>query len=125
MAKSVCTSSPVVEVERRTALRFETTFLVLLRSRLHGALTCIARNVSEGGLFVEAGELFPLGDEVEVCVLLEGFRPETIGMAVVQNHYSLAFDQSGRLRHLLGMGLRFLGPGDGILSGASRPKHVH
>ncbi len=126
MVKStIPSSSAVVEVERRAELRFETTFLVLLRGRMHGAVTCIARNLSQGGLFVETGELLPLGEEVEVCVFLDGFRPEPIGLAVVQNHYSLSFDQSGRLRHLLGMGLRFVDSEDAILAGGNRPRHIH
>ena len=94
--------------ERRAHMRFETTFLVVLRGRLSGSVTCVARNVSQEGLFVEARELLPLGEEVEVSVLLEGFRPEVVGWAVVRNHYNVAYSQGGRVRRLRGMGLQFV-----------------
>jgi hypothetical protein len=94
--------------ERRSASRFETMMRVLLATEEHGELWCIARNVSESGMFVEMPEPYPLGTKVVVRFQRPEGRAAICAMARIQNHYYLQFGHQGTVRGLTGVGIRFL-----------------
>src|SRR4051794_28523369 len=55
--------------EKRQHLRFDKVFPVRVESILFGDLSCVARNVSAGGIFIETSEPLPLGARVRICFL--------------------------------------------------------
>lgn len=98
---------PVVQ-ERRASARIDKVFRVLLSTDETGDQWCVARNISEAGMFVEMAEPLPLRTKVIVR-----FRPpeedaSICAMARVQNHYYLQYSDGEGLRALSGVGLRFL-----------------
>ncbi len=56
---------PVPAVERRSAPRLDKVFTVFIEGERGGALG-VARNISEGGLFVETRDPQPLGTQVRI-----------------------------------------------------------
>ena len=94
--------------ERRSWLRFRTALPVLIESQLHGAMRCVARNVSKGGLCVELHEPLPLGTAISVWFIApDGTRIGAAG--VVKNHYIFNYFCDQKQRQVRGMGVRFTG----------------
>jgi hypothetical protein len=93
--------------ERRAAMRFDKVFPVHVESPLYGALWCVARNVSSGGMFLETAEPLPLGAEVKVRFEQDG--ESIVARGEVKNHYFFNYTQQQRPQCLCGMGVRFLG----------------
>jgi PilZ domain-containing protein len=92
--------------ERRAALRFDKVFPVQVDSLLYGTIRCVARNISEGGMFLETPEPFPLGTEVHIHFEQDG--EAMVARGEVKNHYFFNYAQGSRAQSLSGMGIRFL-----------------
>jgi hypothetical protein len=92
--------------ERRADLRFEALTVVRIESGEHGHFSCIARNVSRGGMFLELGEPLPLASQVQVFFSAPD-GAEIALLATVRNHYYLNYGPEGSPRQVRGMGLRF------------------
>ena len=92
--------------ERRAAMRFDKILPVQVESPLYGSVSCIARNISSGGVFLETAEPLPLGAEVRVSFEYDGETIVAIGQ--VKNHYFFNYSQKERPQSLCGMGVRFL-----------------
>jgi hypothetical protein len=95
--------------DKRQHLRFDKVFPVRLESILFGELSCVARNVSAGGIFLELAEPLPLGARVRVCFLTPDESAEVVALGEVKNHYFMNFVQGGATRSVAGMAVRFLG----------------
>ena len=96
------------DVERRTASRLDKVFPVFIEGDAGGALG-VARNISEGGMFVETRNPEPIGSQVRITF------PSVAGdmTAVAEVRYVchlLARLADGASRHaaVRGMGVRFL-----------------
>ena len=114
--------------KHRGRLHFDALFTVLVTSSEFGEQRCIARNISQEGIFIECRDVLPLGAEVQVHFLMQNGQGEIVANAVVKNHYFLSYSRQATLRRLVGMGLKFLGfePGEDILdSRMTRPPRVH
>lgn len=95
--------------ERRHTLRFETFCLVEIQSPERGASVCVARNVSEGGIFLQTDDPLPLGTPIRVCFSSTdqgGSRISALGE--VKNHYFLQYNVNRSPCTLNGMGVRFI-----------------
>ncbi len=74
---------------------------------MFGDLPCVARNVSEGGIFLETPEPLPLGARVRVRFLTHDESAEVVALGEVKNHYFMNFVQDGTSRSVSGMAVRF------------------
>ena len=111
-----------------TEVGFDSLFTVLLTSDQFGEQRCIARNITETGIFVECRDVLPLGASVQVHFLAQDGHGEIVANAVVKNHYFLSYSGQSAVKRLVGMGLKFLDfeAGDEDLTGAMiRPRRVH
>lgn len=97
-----------VSMDKRASLRFDVIFPVVISSEEFGSIRCIARNLSTGGMFVEALEPMPIGLEVKVHFVMERAQGEITAQGKIINHYYLAFRHNGEIRSLVGMGVKFL-----------------
>jgi hypothetical protein len=114
-------SSASEQVERRSAPRLDKIFPVYIEGERGGALG-VARNISQGGMFVETRNPEPLGSQVRVSF------PSNAGemTAVAEVRYichllgrtAAGHDRPAAVR---GMGLRFLY----FDAGGSSPPVVH
>ncbi len=95
--------------EKRQHLRFDKVFPVRVESILFGQMSCVARNVSAGGIFLETADLLPLGARVRVCFLTADETTEIVAVGDVKNHYFINYAQGGSARSVAGMAVRFLG----------------
>jgi Tfp pilus assembly protein PilZ len=68
----------------------------------------VARNISEGGIFLETYDPLPLGAQVRVHFEIPDSAGEVVAVGEVKNHYYLNYHQNGAPRSLMGMGVRFL-----------------
>jgi len=102
-------ASAAAKPQRRAHLRFDKVFRVLVESPLFGQLTCVARNVSAGGMFVETSDPLPLGSSVRVRFPLPDGTGDVVAMGEVKNHYFINFAQDGHSRSVSGMAMRFTG----------------
>ncbi len=94
--------------DKRTALRFDNAFPVDISSEIFGDTPAIARNISEGGIFVELPEPLPLGSEVRVRFSTPDSDAEIVARGEVKGHYYLNYaDRQQSPRSLVGMGVRF------------------
>lgn len=93
--------------QRRQHLRFDKVFAVRVESLLFGELTCVARNVSAGGIFLELADPLPLGSTVRVCFLVPDGSAEVVALGEVKNHYFINYVQDGVSRAVAGMAVRF------------------
>lgn len=100
------TTSPALTDQRRH-LRFDKAFPVRLESILFGELSCIARNVSAGGIFVETREPLPVGALVRVCFLTPDESGEVVALGEVKNHYFINYSQAGEIASVSGMAIHF------------------
>lgn len=86
--------------ERRSSERLRLAFPVLIEGP-YGLRRCVARDVSERGLFVETNEIFPLGTELRVTFSLPDGSWEMTARCTVKHVMKL----SGLGGSLHGMGL--------------------
>ena len=99
--------------ERRRSSRFDKVFPVYLSSR-DGIWRGIARNISEGGIFIETRDPHPLGGQLTVCFADERAGVEMSARAEVRYQCVLEYGARNGTAALRGMGLRFMGfLGDG------------
>jgi hypothetical protein len=95
--------------EKRRHLRFDKAFAVRVESILFGEISCIARNVSAGGIFLETRDPLPLGARIRVCFLTPDESAEVVAFGEVKNHYFINFSHGGQTRSVAGMAIRFVG----------------
>ena len=91
----------------RIAMRFDKAFPVTIGSEIYGDSRAVARNISEGGMFVELIAPPPIGSEVTVHFRIPGggdFRVR----AQVKHHYCLNFACPAGPTAARGIGLRFV-----------------
>ena len=94
--------------DRRNNARINKLFQVRITSEELGDQTCVARNISETGMFVEMPDPLPLRTQVLVRFHLPDAADCICAMAKIQNHYYFQFNENGAIRGLSGVGLRFL-----------------
>ena len=58
-----------VAAEKRIHIRFDMLFSCVVASELYGEVTVVVRNVSAGGMLVQAPEVLPLGAVVTVALI--------------------------------------------------------
>ena len=92
---------------RREHLRFDKVFSVRVESLLFGDLTCVARNISAGGLFLEVADPLPLGATLRVCFPVPDGSGEVVAVGEVKNHYFINYMKDGMSRCVTGMAVRF------------------
>lgn len=96
-----------VEPDRRAAPRLDKIFPVWLEGERGGGLG-VARNISEGGLFVETRDPQPLGTQVRVTFPSQSGEMTAVGEVRYVCHL-LGRSASDALTHAVhGMGVRFL-----------------
>ncbi|MDR0966900.1 MAG: PilZ domain-containing protein [Myxococcales bacterium] len=95
--------------ERRSAVRFDKAFHVYL-SGDDGISRGIARNISEGGMFVETSAPCPIGSRVQITFVAPGSSVEIAMWAVVRYQCFLSYGNEEGEGLLRGMGLRFIEP---------------
>jgi hypothetical protein len=93
--------------DRRTGSRLDKVFPVWLEG-LHGCGMGIARNISEGGMFVETATPHPIGSQVQVSFPSESGDMTAVGEVRYVCH--LVGRKAGQDVHAAvhGMGVRFL-----------------
>jgi hypothetical protein len=93
--------------DRRVGSRLDKVFPVWLEG-LHGCGMGIARNISEGGMFVETATPHPIGSQVQVAFPSES--GDMIAVAEVRYVCHLVGRRAGQDVHasVHGMGVRFL-----------------
>ncbi|MDF1562294.1 MAG: PilZ domain-containing protein [Deltaproteobacteria bacterium] len=100
--------SPSENPERRYTPRFDKAFPVFL-SGDRGVTYGVARNVSEGGMYVELADAEPLGSSVTVTFAWPGSNAEMSVEAEVRYTAAINFGGEGEgLRAICGVGLRFV-----------------
>lgn len=97
-----------VAQDRRGSSRIDKVFPVLVFSEEVGEQWCVARNISESGMFIEMPEPLPLRTKVIIRFQMPGDEAAICAIARIQNHYYLQYAGSDGLRALSGAGLRFL-----------------
>ncbi len=99
----------VERANRRSGLRFDKAFAVYLLGE-HGIARGIARNISEGGMFIETREPFPLGSRIKVTFVAEDDGAELTVLAEVRYQCFLSYGEqaNGTSSALRGMGVRFV-----------------
>ena len=93
--------------EKRRNERFDKVFPVWVESAVFGESQGIARNISEGGIFVELSDPLPLGSEVRVHFTVPDSHAELVARGEVKRHYFLHYCDASGPRALSGMGIRF------------------
>lgn len=93
--------------EKRQHLRFDKVFPVRVESILFGDISCVARNVSAGGIFIETGDPLPLGARIRVRFLNPEETAEIVAVGEVKNHYFVNYSHNGASRSVTGMAVRF------------------
>jgi len=111
-------------MDKRRTLRFDKVFAVSISSPTFGEVAGIARNISEGGMFVELPDPLPLGSPIRVHFTLPDADDEIVAHAEVKGHYFMNFVDGDEPRSMTGMGVRFIGFDDGE-SQLSRIRTLH
>jgi hypothetical protein len=93
--------------QRREHLRFDKVFMVRVESALFGDLSCVARNVSAGGIFLEMSDPLPLGATIRVCFPVPDGSGEVVAIGEVKNHYFINYVQDRVSKAVAGMAVRF------------------
>jgi len=95
--------------DRRQAQRFDKVFTVYI-SGAWGAAFGIARNISDGGMFIETCDPYPLGSRMQVTFALpSGGETEMTAVGEVVHLCFLNRTAGGGQREVMvGMGIRFL-----------------
>ncbi|MBE7450270.1 MAG: PilZ domain-containing protein [Kofleriaceae bacterium] len=103
-------TAPVTGAEKRIHIRFDKIFSVVLGSELYGETVAVARNISGGGMLVQAAEILPLGSVVTVHFPIGDSEDELVARAEVKHHLCLNFTTAAgdEPRSARAMGLRFL-----------------
>ncbi len=94
-------------LNKRTALRFESVFPVILSSDQFGECNAMARNISASGILLEVRDPLPLGTELRVLFAMPESQASVVQPGEVKNHYFLNFSDDGEPRSLTGMAIRF------------------
>jgi hypothetical protein len=101
----------VETTNRRRGLRFDKAFPVYLIGD-QGIARGIARNISEGGMFIETREPFPLGSRIKVTFVAADDETELTALAEVRYQCFLSYGEGDGGTHspnaLRGMGVRFV-----------------
>jgi hypothetical protein len=93
---------------RRLEQRLDKVFSVYLAGAF-GSAFGIARNISEGGMFIEAADPYPLGSKLEITFSWPGGEVEMTAVAEVVHLCFLGRTAGGGLRRpVVGLGVRFL-----------------
>lgn len=101
--------APQTGAEKRIHLRFDKIFAVMLGSELYGESVAVARNISAGGMLVQAAEVLPLGSVVTIHFQIGDSDDEIVARAEVKHHLCLNFATADdEPRAARGMGLRFI-----------------
>ena len=70
----------------------------------------IARNISQGGMFIETQDPYPLGSRMEVTFYFPGNDIQMTAIGEVVHLYFLNHTAAGGLRKVMvGMGVKFVG----------------
>ena len=69
--------------EKRSSLRFDTLFPVVMSAEEYGSHRCIDRNISVGGMFLQTPEPLPLGATIRVHFAMEGGQGEIVARAQI------------------------------------------
>lgn len=97
--------------DRRHAKRLDKVFTVYI-SGAWGAAFGIARNISEGGMFIETCDPYPLGSRMQVTFALPSGDRADAEMTAVGEVVHLCFLNrtagGGQREIMVGMGIRFL-----------------
>jgi hypothetical protein len=110
MSMNLPMKRPQARIEKRESLRLDKVFPVWVESSEHGELLGVARNISRGGIFIEAHEPLPLGARVKVHFAVPESDAEIVAIGEVKNHYFFNFAESRMgQQSISGMGVRFLG----------------
>ncbi|MBW2730884.1 MAG: PilZ domain-containing protein [Deltaproteobacteria bacterium] len=96
-----------MSTDRRSWHRFSSLCPVRLESAAHGETFCVARNVSEGGIFIETREPLPIGTAVAVTFEAPDGATPIVARGAVKHHYFFHYGSDSRTRSLTGMGVRF------------------
>lgn len=96
------------DLERRVNSRFNKVFSVYL-SGAWGNAFGIARNISEGGMFIETLDPYPLGSQLRITFSFPGNQMEMTALGEVVHICFMNRSASGSPRKLLlGMGVHFI-----------------
>jgi hypothetical protein len=94
--------------DRRQVKRFDKVFTVYI-SGAWGAAFGIARNISEGGMFIETCDPYPLGSRMQVTFAPPSGDTEMTAVGEVTHLCFLNRTAAGGPREIIvGMGVRFL-----------------
>ena len=93
--------------ERRAAPRLDKVIPVYLDGE-RGAALGVARNISEGGMFVETRAPEPIGSQVRVIFAADEGEMTAVAEVRFVCHLVAGAPEDGRPATLRGMGLRFL-----------------
>jgi Tfp pilus assembly protein PilZ len=95
--------------DRRRDRRFDKVFSVYIAGAW-GSAFGIARNISEGGMFIESSDPYPLGSRMQVTFYLPESDAEMTAEGEVVHLCFLNRTAGGGTREVLvGMGVRFTG----------------
>jgi len=95
------------EQDRRKSSRFDKAFTVYLTGDT-GLARGIARNISEGGMFIETREPFRLGSRIWVTFTDDATGSELSALAEVRYQCFLTYAGPPGQNALRGMGVRFV-----------------
>jgi hypothetical protein len=87
-------------------MRFDLAFPVLIES-IFGISRCVARNISEGGIFLEMQQPLPLGSTVSVTFEQPGGGTTLVAQGEVKHALCLAYGSPEGTKQLRGVGVRF------------------
>ena len=101
--------TPHTTRERRSSSRFDKVFPVYVASE-EGLCRGIARNISEGGMFIETRDPQRIGGQLTICFADERMGVEITALAEVRYQCVLEYGAPRGLgvAALRGMGLRFV-----------------
>jgi hypothetical protein len=95
--------------ERRHEQRFDKVFSVYINSPF-GSAFGIVRNISEGGMFIETNDPYPLGSRMKITFSRQENDTEMTALAEVAHLCLLNQTAAGGNREsMIGMGVRFIG----------------
>lgn len=95
------------DVERRTAARLDKVFPVFIEGERGGALG-VARNISEGGMFVETRNPEPIGAQIRITFPSRAGEMTAVAEVRYVCHLLGLADGASRRAAVRGMGVRFL-----------------
>jgi len=100
-------ATPLPEGERRSAPRLDKHFPVWLESDRGGGIG-VARNISEGGMFVETREPHPLGSQVRITFPSQAGQMTAVAEVRFVCHLQGKAPSGASHAAIHGMGVRFL-----------------